>query len=117
MLRKLVVLAAWITLGLIVFVTLSPIGLRPETGSVELERFGAYGLLGALFVFGYPHHFTRVMTLILAMAIGLELLQHITPDRHGHLADAVEKLVGGFAGGSFARLAQNLRPKHTIKPS
>ncbi|WP_234683980.1 VanZ family protein [Bradyrhizobium monzae] len=106
MLGKSIILAAWCALGLIVFVTLSPIGLRPETGSVGLERFAAYALLGALFVGAYPQHFAKVMLFIIAVSISLELLQHLTPDRHGHLADALEKISGGLAGCSLIRLTQ-----------
>jgi hypothetical protein len=106
--RKLIILAAWCVLGYITFVTLSPIGLRPETGSVSAERLLAYGLLGTLFVMAYPQHFLRVITLILVVASVLELLQHLTPDRHGHIADAGEKIAGGVAGASIARLAQLL---------
>ena len=109
MLSKLIVLSAWCALGLVAFVTLSPIGLRPETGSVGIERFLAYGLLGALFVMSYPHHFIRVTAFILVVASSLELLQHLTPDRHGHIADLAEKIAGGLAGSSVTRLAQSLR--------
>ncbi|WP_426424874.1 hypothetical protein [Bradyrhizobium genosp. A] len=104
-------MAAWLVFGLIVFATLSPIGLRPETGHVRIERFAAYALLGALFVAAYPHHFTRTMSLVLAAAILLEVLQHLTPDRHGHLIDAMEKFMGGVAGCSFTRLTQILSRK------
>ncbi|MGY4606962.1 hypothetical protein ACVW16_005374 [Bradyrhizobium sp. USDA 4474] len=108
MLRKLVVIAAWTVAAAIAFVTLSPIGLRPETGSVGFERFVAYGLLGALFAAGYPRHFVRVMTLLLVLAGTLELLQQLTPDRHAHFKDALEKMVGGLAGSSLAKLAEAL---------
>ncbi|MGY4234713.1 hypothetical protein ACVIIW_003660 [Bradyrhizobium sp. USDA 4449] len=106
MLRKLFILAAWSALGVIVFVTLSPSGLRPQTGSAGAERFSAYCLLGALFVLAYPQHFVRVMTFILVVAGSLELLQNLTPDRHGHVADVAEKIAGGIAGSSLTRLAQ-----------
>lgn len=109
MLRKLFILAAWCALGVIVFVTLAPIGLRPQTGSVGFERFWAYGLLGALFVMAYPQRFVRVMTFVVIVAASLELLQHMTPDRHGHIADAAEKIAGGMAGSCVIRVAKALR--------
>jgi hypothetical protein len=112
MVRKLITFAAWATFGLICFVTLSPIGFRPETGGAAQERFVAYTLLGILFVIAYPHHFARLATFIVIAALGLEALQHLTPDRHGHLADAIEKVAGGLAGCSVARLAQILMEKH-----
>ncbi|MET4374920.1 hypothetical protein ACVW1A_007110 [Bradyrhizobium sp. LB1.3] len=115
MAHKLIAVLAWVALGLIVVVTLSRIGLRPETGSVRLERFVAYGLLGALFVAAYPRHFALVMSFILAVAISLELLQHLTPDRHGHITDAMQKIGGGVAGCSIVRLVQVWRERTTEK--
>lgn len=108
MFRKLIILAAWGVLGFIIFATMSPVGMRPGTGSAGIERFLAYGLLGTLFVMAYPQHFLRVITLVVVVASALELLQHLTPDRHGHIADAGEKIAGGVAGASIARLAQLL---------
>jgi hypothetical protein len=106
-------------LGLICFVTLSPISLRPETGTgfVAVERFGAFAALGALFVTAYPHHFFRVASLVVIVALGLEALQHLTPDRHGHLVDAMEKIAGGLAGSCIVKLiqviiGQTLRAEH-----
>jgi hypothetical protein len=107
--RKLIELGAWAMLGLICFVTLSPISLRPETGSsVAVERFGAFAALGALFMAAYPHHFFRVASLVVIVALGLEALQHLTPDRHGHLVDAMEKIAGGLAGSCIVKLIQVL---------
>jgi hypothetical protein len=59
--RKLIILAASCVLVSAAFVTLPPIGLRPETGSVGIERFFAYGLLGTLFIIAYPQHFVHVI--------------------------------------------------------
>ena len=109
LLRRSIAVLAWFTLALMVFATLSPIGLRPGAntgGSVGFERFAAYALLGSLFVAAYPRHFIPVSIFILGVAISLELLQQLTPDRHGRMADAAQKLLGGIAGCSFTRLIQ-----------
>lgn len=106
MLRNLLILAAWATFALMCFVTLSPLGLRPETGAVGAERFLAYALLGALFTFAYPGHAIRVALFVLSTALVLEALQHLTPDRHGHLMDAAEKAAGGVVGCVAARLSR-----------
>ena len=111
MIRNLLVVAAWTALIAIIFLTLSPIGLRPETGHAGPDRFVAYGVLSTLFMSAYPRHFTRVMIFVLTVAVSLELAQHLTPDRHGHLADALEKLGGGVAGCSLTRLMQILTLK------
>jgi len=111
MLRKLIILAAWCVLGHIIFATLSPINLRPQTGSAGLERFAAYGLMGTLFVTAYPRRFALVVVFVIGVAVSLELLQHLTPDRHGHVADAGQKIFGGVAGSSVTRLAQLWRQR------
>ncbi|WFU79112.1 VanZ family protein [Bradyrhizobium sp. CIAT3101] len=114
--QKLFPVAAWTVFGLIVLATLSPIGLRPQTGHVGIERFAAFCALGTLYVAAYPHRFVQIIALVPAAAFTLELLQHLTPDRHGHLIDAIEKIVGALVGCGFARLYQTLargQPPHS----
>src|ERR1700744_3418455 len=108
MVRKLTVFAAWITFGLICFVTLSTICLRPETGEPRLERLVAYAALGTLFMAAYPRHFVKLAVLLAVAAAGLEAMQHLTPDRHGHVPDAMEKIVGAWAGCAVVRFVQIL---------
>ena len=108
MVRKFTVFAAWITFGLICFVTLSPIWLRPETGEPRLERFVAYAALGTLFMAAYPRHFVKLAVLLAVAAAGLEAMQHLTPDRHGHVPDAMEKIVGAWAGCAVVGFVQIL---------
>ena len=115
MAHKLVVFATWAAFGLICLVTLSPMGLRPETGSVGLEHFLAYALLGALFIISYPHQYVRLAIFVVAVALGLEALQQLTPDRHARLTDALLKAAGGLSGCAATRLVQMVvqtRPKN-----
>ena len=109
MIHRIITLAAWATLAFICFITLSPISLRPKTGEVGFERFVAFAILGVLFMWAYPRHFGRLMLFLLVVVFGLEALQHLTPDRHGHLLDAIEKAAGALGGACFARLTQALR--------
>lgn len=111
MLKRLVTLAAWSTLVFICVVSLSPIGLRPGAateGSAISQRFLAYLALGLLFVSAYPSRFIRSLLFVVAIALGLEAVQQLTPDRHGRLVDAVEKIAGGVAGCCVARGANAL---------
>ncbi|MDB5502407.1 MAG: hypothetical protein JWR89_2309 [Tardiphaga sp.] len=98
MLRKILIAAAWAILGVIVFATLSPIGLRPHLGSVGVERFGAYAAVGMLFGLAYPRRFWTVLAMVAGIAVVLEAMQHLTPDRHGEPLDAAVKLAGGVVG-------------------
>lgn len=98
MLHKFIVVIAWSMLLFIAYATLSPIGLRPHLGNVSLERFGAFAAVGLLFGLAYPRHVWLVLMTVLGSAVTLELLQRITPDRHGMLPDAEVKFIGGLAG-------------------
>ena len=98
-------LLAWFFLAFICFVALGPITLRPETGQVALERFAAFACLGLLFTLVYPSHFARSIVLVVIAAIALESLQHLTPDRHGHLQDAAVKVAGAIVGCCVASVA------------
>lgn len=102
MFQKMITAAAWVTLAFIAIATLSPLALRPEMGDANLERFGAYTLAGLLFAFAYPRHLTLAATFIVGTAIVLEILQLLTPDRHGEFADVVVKAAGGLFGIAVA---------------
>jgi hypothetical protein len=102
MLHKVIAATAWIMLAFIAFATLSPLALRPEIADPNLERFGAYALAGSLMALAYPRHLIRVALFVVGAAIVLEVLQLVTPDRHGQLANAVVKAVGGLAGVAAA---------------
>jgi hypothetical protein len=73
--------------------------LRPVvTRNADLERFGAFAMLGLLFGLAYPHRRIADLSFVVSAAGVLEILQLITRDRHGHLLDAVTKAVGGTSG-------------------
>ena len=98
MLHRLVAIAAWACLAFIAYATLSPIEARPTLTSAGLEHFAAFALLGALFCLGYPKHRIFVFAIVFGSAILLELAQLMTPDRHGELIDALQKMAGGTFG-------------------
>lgn len=104
MFRKILIIGAWAGLLAIAVATLSPLGLRPHVAGVSIERFGAFAVVGLLFGLAYPRHLWLVLLLVCGAAIGLEILQQVTPDRHGEVRDAVVKVAGGIAGvtASFA---------------
>src|SRR5689334_14274394 len=90
---------AWPLLAAIVLVTLSPIGLRPETGApAGLERFAAFAALGGVFCLAYPRHRLRALLLLVAFAGALVTLQHLVPGRHGRIIDASVKGLGAATG-------------------
>jgi VanZ family protein len=99
MFRKLFILAAWVLLALIVYVTVSPIHQRPTPlTSSSVEHLAAFLVLGVLFCLGYPRRLALMWLIVLGSAVLLELLQLVTPDRHARIADAIEKMAGGAFG-------------------
>ena len=110
MIQKLFVFLAWISLGYIAYVTLSPIGLRPIAihNHPAYERFAAYAILGILFGLAYPRRIWTVVCIVVGAAMALEGLQHLTPGRHGQLADLLEKASGGLFGILSAEVARRV---------
>lgn len=90
---------AILALALLVFATLSPIGLRPQSAlPVDIERAAAYGVLGCLLGLAYPKHLLLTALGLCVLIFGLEMAQNFLPDRHSQEMDAAIKTVGGFVG-------------------
>ena len=101
----------WLTLAFIAFATLSSLEMRPHIGNaVHLERFGAFGLLGFLFAAVYPRRMAIVLLLVVAVAIGLEFFQLLSPHRHARLSDLLVKLTGGICGVAACWLGLRFLP-------
>jgi hypothetical protein len=99
MFHKPIAVAAWALLALIAFATILPIQYRPTLPiSSSFEHLAAFAVLGTLFYLAYPRRIAFVCLIVLGSAVVLELLQQLTPDRHGRIPDAVEKIAGGAAG-------------------
>src|SRR5450755_4119453 len=100
MLHKLIGLAAWGLLAFIAYATISPIEVRPTlpTSTTSFEHLAAFAVLGALFSLAYPRQVALVCLIVLGSAVLLELLRLLTPDRHGRVPDAIEKIAGGAVG-------------------
>ena len=96
--RRVALAAFALFLAIIIYATLSPLQLRPNTGHLHFERMTAYALLAGALCVAYPRHWERVLLITVFVAIGLEYAQTFDPGRDGRLPDAVEKIVGGGLG-------------------
>jgi VanZ family protein len=108
MIQKLAAVVAWTLLAYIVFVTLSPIAFRPQTGHVLAERLLAYAALGVAFSAAYPRRLVFVVLTVALAAIVPEAAQTLIPGRHARLLDGAEKLAGGMTAVAFAAASQLL---------
>lgn len=84
--------------GAIVVLTWGPVGLRPQYGYPQLERFLAYLLLGVVFSVAYPRRPRWVAIGLAAAAVCLEIGQNFFPGRDAHVVDALIKVLGAVAG-------------------
>jgi VanZ family protein len=114
MLDRLTTIAAWALLALIAFATISPIQDRPTLAtSPSIEHLAAFAALGLLFCVAYRKQFALVCLIVIGSAVLLEFAQLLTPDRHGRVEDALEKIAGGAAGivigRAFLYFARNKR--------
>ena len=121
--KKLAIAVAWTAVIAIAYATLTHVGfvygiyfklspylMHPAMRTyAHFEHIIAFFVLGALFAFAYPRRPILVCRTVFGAALILELLQTVTPDRHGTLVDAFEKIAGGAVGILLARVVQNRR--------
>jgi VanZ family protein len=104
MIQRLCLVAGWLTLAFIVYATLSPLEDRPVLASPQLEHFAAFALMGIAFSLGYPKRTLLILVITIGSAFTLEVLQLLTPDRHGRVLDALVKVAGGSCGIGIGHL-------------
>jgi VanZ family protein len=103
-------LLAWLLLAGLIFVTLSPINLRPISPlPTQLERAIALAVVGAVFALAYPRHMMLVAILVLGATVLLELMQLLQPSRHGRIVDVAVKLTGALTGLAAGWLLNRFR--------
>jgi len=67
----------------------------------HFEHLISFAVVGVLFRLACPRR--TILVRCIGGAALLQLLQTLTPDRHGTRADALEKMAGGAAGIFLAR--------------
>jgi hypothetical protein len=115
---KMLITAAWGATVAIAYATMTRVGfvyslyfrlssimMLPDMRTyAHFEHVIAFAVFGALFYLAYPRHIILVCCLVFGSAAILEFLQTLTPDRHGTMIDAAEKIAGGAAGIFVARV-------------
>jgi len=117
--RNLIAISAWASIAVIAFATLSRIGVvytvyetvapmfaHPNIRTyAHFEHVIAFAVVGALFCLAYPRHTLLICCGLFAAAALLEFSQLLTADRHGRIADAIEKMFGAAVGIAAVRFA------------
>ena len=104
--RRFARIAAWIGLALIIFVTVSPISVRPSTVSTtDLDRALAFFVMSGLFIVAYPTRVLPIAVALLLAAFATELMQYLSLTRHPQFHDAVVKAIGVLVGIGCGLLA------------
>lgn len=92
-------LLSWLLIAAVLFVTISPIGLRPHTMiSVSFDRAAAFALIGCAFAIAYPRRWLSLALFLVVAAFAIELTQYVSPSRHPQFADASVKAAGAMFG-------------------
>jgi hypothetical protein len=78
---------------------------------IIIERFSIYVLLGFLLSFLLPGRITAACSLVLAVAIGLELAQTLISDHGFAPMDVLQKSVGGIVGVLLAQTILTFLPR------
>jgi VanZ family protein len=117
--QRFIAIAAWACIAGLSYATLAHVEfvysvyfkLAPFLMHVDMRTYAhfehiiAFAIFGAIFAFAYPERVIFVCFVVFLSAVILEYLQTLTPDRHGTLIDAFEKIVGGALGIFAARAA------------
>jgi hypothetical protein len=112
MTSRLLTFLAWSSLATILFVTVSPIGLRPHDPlPVNTDRALAFAVMAFLFISAYPRKAWTVLALLIVGAGAIEAMQLLAPTRHAHLLDASVKAGGVVIGACAAVLVARIRAK------
>jgi VanZ family protein len=127
---KLTTALAWVAIIAIAYATLTKVGfvyaiyfkLAPFLMGAHMQTYAhlehvfAFAILGTLFGLAYPRSTTLVCCMVFGAAALLEIAQTLTPDRHGTLIDALEKMAGGGAGILLARTIQRFGREEKAAP-
>jgi len=116
--RNHLIAAAGVCFTLIAYATLARLAGRPVlVGHAEaywiivIERFSVYGLLGFLFSFLLPGRIAVACSLVITVAIGLELALTLIPDRDPAFMDVLQKAAGGIVGVLLAQTILTFLPR------
>jgi hypothetical protein len=119
--RNHLIAAVGICLALVIYATLARLAGRPVlVGHAEaywvivIERFSVYALLGFLLSFLLPGRIAIACSLVITVAIGLELAQTLIPDYDFAFMSVLQKTAGGIVGILLAQTILAFLPRPPV---
>jgi hypothetical protein len=119
--------AAWVCIAVLVWFTIAPSSVRPNSGVPhDLEHFASFSIAGALWYMGYPRRLLLCLAFAIVFAGGLELIQLLVPGRHARTVDFVVDILGAWTGtvGAFAivralttKASRTTQPRSSLVPA
>lgn len=117
--QRYLIFIALVAMAVIAYGSLTRVGLpyalyfklAPWLGHPKMHTYGliehllVFAIFGALLGVAFPDRFILVCSLVVIFATLLEYFQTLTPDRHGTILDACEKVTGGLLGVCIAYAA------------
>lgn len=90
---------AWVLIGIIVALSLSPPSMRPITGAPSsVEHLVIFAVCGFAFGLGYRNgHVLQAFALFIFSGV-IEILQRLVPGRHARLSDFVIDVTASCVG-------------------
>jgi len=101
---------------LVVIAALGPANLLPRTGLWQLEHFVGYFAVTLIVCLAWPRPFMVGGTLM-AVAVALEALQALTPDRSANLIAALLGAGGVLAAALVAEVFMRVRRRLQAEPA
>jgi len=102
-------ISAWMSLAVIVALTVVPPEIRPVTVLPHMTEHSAIFLLtGILFALAYDLRISFFFIAALVFSACLELLQSFVPGRHARLSDALVDAVSACIGIAIGRIMLRL---------
>jgi len=104
---------SWLLAAAIVFVTLGPVGYRPNSGpGKDAEQLLALLLVGLVFALACPWHRPIAAGVSIAAIAVLDALQLFVPGRNARLEDFAVKALASCTGIAIAGLISWLMRSH-----
>lgn len=105
--RKAIRSIAWILAAAIIYLSLVPPALRPETDLPhDFEHFGIFCVTGLAFGLGYQYRRALLAALLVCFAGAVEVAQLFAPGRHARLSDFIIDALAASVGVIVVRLVE-----------